>query len=112
MLDLFDPPETPPAERKTGTEETEFTREGSLLHLLMERLTESAVWPVQIPAIRIVAQWLGCTMEQATVVCEQAKQILTSKPHSKVHLLIRFGAAHRSKALQVVIHLEKCSQNH
>ncbi|MEO0314404.1 MAG: hypothetical protein RI928_860 [Pseudomonadota bacterium] len=83
ILDLFDPPETPPAERKTGTEETEFTREGSLLHLLMERLTESAVWPVQIPAIRIVAQWLGCTMAQATVVCEQARQILTSKTLEK-----------------------------
>ncbi len=82
-LDLFDPPELPPPERKAGTEDTEFTREGSLLHLLMERLTETAAWPVQIPAIRVVAQWLGCSMAQASVVCEQAKQILTSNTLEK-----------------------------
>ncbi len=78
-INLFDPPALPPAERKAGTEDTEFTREGSLLHLLMERLTESCVWPVQVPAIRLVAQWLGCSMEQAAVVCEQATKILASK---------------------------------
>jgi len=78
VLDLFDPPELPPAEQKAGTKDTEFTREGSLLHLLMERLTETSVWPVQVPAIRVVAQWLGCSMVQSAVVCEQARQILTS----------------------------------
>lgn len=82
-LDLFDPPALPPPERKAGTEDTEFTREGSLLHLLMERLTEAAVWPVQIPAVRGVAQWLGCSMAQSAVVCEQAAQILASKPLEK-----------------------------
>jgi len=82
-LELFDPPELPPPERKAATEDTEFTREGSLLHLLMERLTEAAVWPVQIPAVRGVAQWLGCSMAQSTIVCEQAAQILASKPLEK-----------------------------
>ncbi len=82
-LDLFDPPALPSPERKAGTEDTEFTREGSLLHLLMERLTEAAVWPAQIPAIRVVAQWLGCSVQQSAVVCEQAKQILASKPVEK-----------------------------
>ena len=83
ILDLFDPPAMPPPERKAGTEDTEFTREGSLLHLLMERLTEAAVWPVQIPAIRVVAQWMGCSMAQSAAVCEQAAQILASKPLEK-----------------------------
>ena len=83
IIELFDPPELPPAERKAGVEDTESTREGSLLHLLMERLTESAVWPVRIPAIRVVAQWLGCSIEQSVVVCEQATQILTSKTLEK-----------------------------
>jgi len=82
-LDLFDPPELPPPERKAETEDTEFTREGSLLHLLMERLTETAVWPVQIPAIRVVAQWLRCSMAQSAVVCGQAAQILASKTLEK-----------------------------
>jgi ATP-dependent helicase/nuclease subunit A len=82
-LDLFDPPALPAPERKAGTEDTEFTREGSLLHLLMERLTETAVWPVQIPAIRVVAQWLGCSMQQSSVVCEQATQILMSRTLEK-----------------------------
>ena len=82
-LDLFDPPALPPQERKAVTEDTEFTREGSLLHLLMERLTETAVWPVQIPAVRVVAQWLGCSMEQSSVVCGQATKILTSNTLEK-----------------------------
>ncbi len=83
VLDMFDPPLLPPVERKAGTEDAEFTREGSLLHLLMERLTETEVWPVQIPATRMVAQWLGCSMQQSAVVREQAKQILTSKALEK-----------------------------
>jgi len=83
VLDLFDPPAIPPPERKAETEDTEFTREGSLLHLLMERLTEAAVWPVQIPAVRLVAQWLGCSIAQSAVVCGQAAQILTSKTLEK-----------------------------
>ncbi len=77
-LALFNPPALPPAVRKTGQEETELTREGSLLHLLMERLTASNSWPVQVPAVRAVAQWLGCSIEQSAAVCEQAVHILSS----------------------------------
>lgn len=77
-LGVFDPPALPPVERKTRHEETALSREGSLLHLLMERLTASNRWPVQLPAVRVVAQWLGCSIEQSTTVCTQATQILLS----------------------------------
>ena len=77
-LGVFDPPALPWLERKTRHEETTLSREGSLLHLLMERLTASNRWPVQLPAVRIVAQWLGCSIEQSTTVCTQATQILLS----------------------------------
>ena len=77
-LGVFDPPTLPPVLRKTGNKETAESREGSLLHLLMERLTATHLWPVQVPAVRVVAQWLGCSIEQATTVCQQATQILSS----------------------------------
>lgn len=77
-LGVFDPPALPSVERKTRHEETALSREGSLLHLLMERLTASNRWPVQLPAVRVVAQWLGCSIEQSTTVCTQATQILLS----------------------------------
>jgi ATP-dependent helicase/nuclease subunit A len=77
-LGVFDPPALPPVEKKTRHEETALSREGSLLHLLMERLTASNRWPVQLPAVRVVAQWLGCSIEQSTTVCTQATQILLS----------------------------------
>lgn len=77
-LDVFDPPRLPPPVRKASDEETEFTREGSLLHLLMERLTAAGQWPVTLPAVRIVAQWLGCSIEQSTLISQQAEKILSS----------------------------------
>lgn len=77
-LAVFDPPVLLPAQRTIGMPDTAWTREGSLLHLLMERLTASNDWPVQLPAVRVVAQWLGCSMEQSTIVCGQAARILSS----------------------------------
>ena len=77
-LGVFNPPVLPSVGRKTGNKETAESREGSLLHLLMERLTAFNDWPVQLPAVRVVAQWLGCSVEQSTIVCKQAALILSS----------------------------------
>ncbi len=77
-LTHFDPPSlpAPPVEGK-GSDDNEATREGSLLHALMERLTNTGQWPVTVPAAAAVARWLGCSFDEALAVCEQAQCILS-----------------------------------
>jgi ATP-dependent helicase/nuclease subunit A len=58
-------------------QETDITREGTLLHLLMECLTTPSVWPVQVPEQQMIAQWLSCTLEQAQIIRKQAVTILS-----------------------------------
>ena len=82
-LALFDPPALPPVETERRDEETALTREGSLLHLLMERLTGAGQWPVAMPAVRTVAQWLSCSLDESATVCVQAETILSSAPLRK-----------------------------
>jgi ATP-dependent helicase/nuclease subunit A len=66
------------AEKHKVGDDTEATREGTLLHLLMERLTAGDRWPVQLPGHRVIARWLDCSLEQAMTVGAQASQILGS----------------------------------
>ncbi len=77
-LTHFDPPSlpAPPVEGK-GSDDTDATREGTLLHALMERLTNTGQWPVTVPAAASVARWLGCGFDDALTVCEQAQCILS-----------------------------------
>jgi ATP-dependent helicase/nuclease subunit A len=51
--------------------------EGIALHALLERLTDSGAWPVQIPDAGTIARWLGCGISLAGVVQAQAGAILT-----------------------------------
>ena len=50
--------------------------EGIALHALLERLTDSDTWPVDVPAPGTVARWLGCTLALAEVVRAQAGIVL------------------------------------
>ena len=75
---VFNPPSFAlPYTSNSQDEETEATREGTLLHLLMEYLTTPSVWPVQVPEEQVVAQWLSCTLEQAQIIRQQAVTILS-----------------------------------
>ncbi len=77
-LPLFAPPQLPPARlAKAEDEDTAATLEGSLLHALMERLTNQGVWPVRVPEPSLVANWLRCTSAQAKAICVQAENILS-----------------------------------
>jgi ATP-dependent helicase/nuclease subunit A len=51
--------------------------EGIALHALLERLTDSGTWPVQLPDAGTVARWLACSIALAGVVREQAGIILS-----------------------------------
>ena len=78
-LPLFVPPQLPPARlAKTEDDDTAATLEGTLLHALMERLTNQGVWPVHVPEPNYVANWLRCTSAQAKAICVQAENILSA----------------------------------
>ena len=77
-LSLFAPPQLPTARlAQTADEDTAATLEGTLLHALMERLTNQGVWPLPIPEPSYVANWLRCTSAQAKAICVQAENILS-----------------------------------
>lgn len=52
--------------------------EGVALHGLLERVTQSGHWPVQIPAVQEVARWVGCGLNLAQIVIERAERILNT----------------------------------
>ena len=83
-LPLFVPPRLPPPPVFVDDDpHTAATREGELLHALMEYLTSAGSWPVQVPVPARVAQWLKCTLEQADLVCQQAQTVLSSEALTK-----------------------------
>lgn len=75
----FAPPLLPlPPRDRHDEEDNEATREGKLLHGLMERLTHAGQWPLAVPAANLVARWLGCSFDEALSVCAQAQAILSA----------------------------------
>jgi len=78
-LALFAPQAMPGA--MPPAPEPEFSNaaidEGIALHALLERVTDSDTWPVQIPEPGVVARWLGCSVALAEVVHAQAGVILS-----------------------------------
>jgi ATP-dependent helicase/nuclease subunit A len=77
QLALFKP-DPLPAEPRPQNDDTEATLEGKRLHALMEKLTCAALWPVSVPAVSVVARWLGCDESEASLACAQASAILSS----------------------------------
>lgn len=54
--------------------------EGVALHTLLERLTQTPAWPLQVPEASQLARWLRCPPTIAATVRERAMLIL-SQPH-------------------------------
>jgi ATP-dependent helicase/nuclease subunit A len=67
--------------------------EGIALHALLERLTDSGAWPVQIPDAGTVARWLGCSIALAGVVQAQAGTILSRPGLQRFFDPARYAAA-------------------
>jgi ATP-dependent helicase/nuclease subunit A len=104
-LTTFVPPELamPPREVNLVTS-NDAQLEGIALHSLMERLTDST-WPIRIPEVETIAQWLSCNLSLAQVIRAQAEAILNN-----VELERFFNPAHFRFArneMEIVINHKK-----
>ncbi|HEY0847318.1 MAG TPA: UvrD-helicase domain-containing protein [Noviherbaspirillum sp.] len=75
---VFDPPALPGlqevVERQANTLAMD---EGIALHALLERLTQTPLWPVRVPPAEQLAHWLRCTYSVAETIRERAIRILS-----------------------------------
>ncbi|HWU96965.1 MAG TPA: UvrD-helicase domain-containing protein [Oxalicibacterium sp.] len=77
-LPIFTPASLPaPAAAIDDVFSSAVIDEGIALHALMERLTDQHDWPVTLPSLLAVAQWLNFPAELAQTVHTQASAILT-----------------------------------
>ena len=64
-------------------ESTAEQAEGVALHSLMERLTQphscASKWPLALPPVESVAQWMACSVELAKTIWTQADAILSNQ---------------------------------
>lgn len=79
--------------------DNQATLEGKRLHALMERLTQTGTWPIVVPSVQHAARWLLCTEPEASVVCEQAAQILASKTLQRFYDPAAYSFAHNELEL-------------
>jgi ATP-dependent helicase/nuclease subunit A len=77
-LSIFDPPLLSPASIVLGPKiRNDAIDEVIALHALLERVTQSHRWPVNVPEAEIVARWLPCQYAMAVIVRDQALTILS-----------------------------------
>ena len=99
-LPLFSPPDLPPTRLSLAEDAENYaTLEGTLLHALMERLTNQGIWPVIIPEPSRISQWLGCTLTQAKLIGIQAQTILSELSLAKFYDPSQFDFARNEMAL-------------
>ena len=67
--------------------------EGLALHGLLERITDSGVWPAQLPDVATVARWLACSADLAQVARTQAAVILAQPALQRFFDPARYRAA-------------------
>jgi ATP-dependent helicase/nuclease subunit A len=67
--------------------------EGVALHALLERLTQSSVWPISVPGPEAISHWLPCSMEIAAIVRVQALTILSQPKLERFFNPTKFRAA-------------------
>jgi len=77
-LPIFDPPVLLSAfDGQPAPIDSNAIDEGIALHALLERLTHSRAWPIQVPDADLIARWLSCQATLAMAMREQALQILS-----------------------------------
>ena len=78
LLPIFNPPAVPASTFiSTVPLRNDAIDEGIALHALLERLTQTGVWPVTVPEAAQLARWLPCPLSTAMNIREQALLILS-----------------------------------
>jgi ATP-dependent helicase/nuclease subunit A len=80
-LPIFDPPVLPVAvpNELVSQVRNNAIDEGIALHALLERLTHSSAWPIDVPDAAMIGDWLSCTRSMADNVRAQAIAILAKQ---------------------------------
>ncbi|WP_230408603.1 UvrD-helicase domain-containing protein [Undibacterium flavidum] len=95
VLHTFNPPNMALPELKTAPPMSAEQVEGVALHTLMERLTNRVIdWPIHIPSVDVIANWLPCAPSVAKVVREQATAILQASSLKRFFHPQEFDFAH------------------
>ncbi len=76
-LPLFDPPPVPGMLVDARAFRNDAIDEGVALHALLERLTATRQWPIDVPDADTLARWLPCPGALSGIVREQALAILS-----------------------------------
>lgn len=73
---IFDPPLLTLSETLPPQQRNQAIEEGIVLHALLERLTQTPIWPIEVPDTGRIARWLRCPAAIAAIVRERALIIL------------------------------------
>ncbi|MBC7500475.1 MAG: UvrD-helicase domain-containing protein [Herminiimonas sp.] len=92
-LPLFDAPDLAAPVVSMPAAVGDALDEGTALHGLMERLTQTGQWPVQVPSVPDIARWLPCSSAIAGVIRAQVLTIL-----GQAELAVFFNARHFNDA--------------
>jgi ATP-dependent helicase/nuclease subunit A len=93
-LPLFDPPALPTAASARNGFSNDAIDEGIVLHALLERVTQSGIWPIELPKAEMVAYWLQCPLALAELACERAAAILAQPELERFFNPAHYRAAH------------------
>jgi ATP-dependent helicase/nuclease subunit A len=110
-LPLFDPPVLPaePVARSEVDSDADSVAidEGIVLHALLERITQSGRWPIELPNAETAAYWLQCSPALAALACERAKAILAQPELERFFNPAHYRAAHNELDVMTVAGLSR-----
>jgi ATP-dependent helicase/nuclease subunit A len=95
------PPLPPPTSAFAPNVQSAAIDEGVFLHGLLERLTQHGAWPIHVPDAGAIAPWLGCPLEMAGVVAQQARAILDSPELERFYNPAYHRAAHNEMEVAI-----------
>ena len=93
-IPLFDPPALGQPAADAAPARSIAIDEGIALHALLERLTQTAQWPVAVPEVPQLARWLRCAHAVAAVIREHALRILGQQELERFFNPAHFEVAH------------------
>jgi ATP-dependent helicase/nuclease subunit A len=106
-LPLFEPPALPVEPVVRSEAGSDAIDEGIVLHALLERVTQSGRWPIELPDAKTAADWLECPPALAALACERAEAILAKPELERFFNPAHFRAAHNELDVMTVTGLSR-----